>query len=474
MRLSQLTEALGEAETYSESRAPEVLSEIEVTAVDYDSRSVSSGSLFCCLVGLEADGHDYAGAALQRGAVALLVEHPVEVAVPQVVVPDTRRAMALAAAAFEGNPSHRLDVVAVTGTNGKTTTASLVRSILETDGRPTGMIGTLTGARTTPEAPDLQRQLAAMTSRGLVAVAMEVSSHALTLHRVDGTHFRVAVFTNLGLDHLDFHADAEDYFAAKRRLFTAGLADVAVVNADDPYGRRLLDEAEIPSVPYTPSALEAVEVGLAGSRFRWRDHDVTVRLGGHFNVANALAAAEACLALGIAERSIVAGLANAEPVPGRFEVVPSAGDFTIIVDYAHTPEGLAQLLTAAADLADRDVVVVFGCGGDRDRSKRRPMGEVAARLASKVIVTSDNPRSEEPMAIIHEIELGVGSAAEVLVEPDRAEAIAAAVGSAEPGDVVVIAGKGHETTQVIGAETFPFDDRVVASQAVAALGGSPR
>jgi UDP-N-acetylmuramoyl-L-alanyl-D-glutamate--2,6-diaminopimelate ligase len=348
-----------------------------------------------------------------------------------------------------------------------------LRSVLEADGRRTGVIGTLTGARTTPEATDLQATLAAMRDDGDAAVAMEVSSHALALHRVDGTWFAVAVFTNLSRDHLDFHADLDDYFEAKARLFTPDRCGHAVVDVDGRYGRELARRTQAAGIPTTPfRAADAADLNIsaAGSRFRWHGVPVQLGLGGRFNVANALAAAEAAAVLGVADDVVAGGLAAAGPVPGRFEVVDAGQPFAVVVDYAHTPDGLDHVLTSAREVAgEGHVVVVFGCGGDRDRTKRPAMGDVASRLADVVVLTSDNPRSEDPGAIIEEVAAGMGSLGPVTIEPDRRAAIAVALDAARRGDVVVVAGKGHETTQTIGETVIPFDDREVVREELAEL-----
>jgi len=436
-----------------------------VTGVAHDSRAVVPGDLFCCVPGEQTDGHDHAPAAVAAGAVALLCERPLDLAVPQVLVADARVAMAPAAAAVHGHPSAALEVVGVTGTNGKTTTVHLLRSVLEAAGRRAEVIGTLTGARTTPEAPELQRQLARFVADGVTAVAMEVSSHALALHRVDGTRFSVAVFTNLSAEHLDFHASMEEYFQVKARLFTPELADAAVVNVDDPRGRLLRDAAVIPTRGYSLDDLEGLEVGRVTSRFRWRGVEVTVPLGGRFNVSNALAAAEAAITLGIEPAAVADGLAAAGPVPGRFEVVDAGQDFGVVVDYAHTPDGLEHVLGTARELVGQGrVIVVFGCGGDRDTAKRPLMGAAAARLADRVVLTSDNPRREDPATIISEVRSGIDDDTTLVVEPDRRRAIALALETARPGDLVVIAGKGHEAYQEVGDERRPFDDRAVARE----------
>ncbi len=437
----------------------------DVTGIAYDSRSVRQGDLFCCVRGENADGHDHAPAAVDRGAVALLCERALPLPVAQLRVADARVAMAVVAAAFHGHPSEQLVVTGVTGTNGKTTTVHLLQSVLEHAGRRTAQIGTLTGARTTPEAPDLQALLAGFVVEGFDAVAMEVSSHALALHRVDGTRFRVAVFTNLSAEHLDFHRSMEDYFQAKARLFTPELTDVAVVNLDDPRGRLLRDAAVVTTIGFSVQDLDDLEVGRTSSRFRWRGERVEVPLGGRFNVSNALAAAEAAITLGIEPAAVAEGLAAAGPVPGRFEPVEAGQDFGVVVDYAHTPDGLERLLETGRELVGAGrLIVVFGCGGDRDRAKRPLMGGVASRLADRVVLTSDNPRSEDPAVIIEQVRSGIDDVSNLVVEPDRRQAIGRALDEARAGDLVVIAGKGHEPVQIIGDRTLVFDDRAVARE----------
>jgi UDP-N-acetylmuramoyl-L-alanyl-D-glutamate--2,6-diaminopimelate ligase len=443
-----------------------VSSDPEITSVEYDSRAVGPGTLFCCLPGASRDGHDFAAGAVASGAAALLVERPVPLDVPQVVAVDARSTMGHLAAAVSGHPCRDLTVVGVTGTNGKTTTTHLIASILTSAGLPTGVIGTLSGVHTTPEAPDLQRRLAEMRVAGDTAVALEVSSHALALHRVAGCSFAVGVFTNLGRDHLDFHGTVERYFAAKAALFTPELCAVGVVNADDVHGRLLVDTAAIPVVPFSADELTDVEVTASGHAYTWRGQRVTVRMGAHFNVMNSLAAATTAAVLGLEPAVIAAGLREARPVPGRFEAIDVGQPFSVIVDYAHTPDGLREVLSTARQAADGGrVLVVFGCGGDRDREKRPEMGQVAASAADTVVVTSDNPRSEDPEAIIASVLAGITDDYRdtvVVVEVDRRRAIDTALRAARPGDVVVIAGKGHETSQTIGATVVPFDDRAVA------------
>jgi UDP-N-acetylmuramoyl-L-alanyl-D-glutamate--2,6-diaminopimelate ligase len=337
--------------------------------------------------------------------------------------------------------------------------------VLEAAGHPAAVIGTLTGARTTPEATELQQLLASMRAGGVQSVAMEVSSHALSQHRVDGTWFRVGVFTNLSRDHLDFHHSMDEYFAAKASLFTRERCAHAVINVDDEWGRLLVDRVQVPWEPYSLADVTDIDIDVRSSRCRWEGVELRVPLGGLFNLSNALAAAVTARVLGIDRDAIAAGIADAGPVPGRFEPVEAGQPFAVIVDYAHTPDGLEQVLKAARDLAvGGAVAVVFGSGGDRDPSKRLPMGEVASRLADRVVLTSDNPRGEDPDTIIEAIRRGIKDPSSVRIQPDRRRAIALALGDARPGDVVVIAGKGHETTQTIGDDVSPFDDRTVAAE----------
>jgi len=464
LRLDQLLDAVPVVEILGDHI------DVEVLDVTNASGAVRPGALFCCLPGAHVDGHDFAAAAVGAGAVALLVERPVEQAsgVPQVVVRpgDARPAMAELAAAVNGHPSRHLDVVGVTGTNGKTTTAVLLHSILEASGQRAGLLGTMTGARTTPESPELQRRLAGFLAEGCTAAAIEVSSVGLASHRVDAVHFAVGVFTNLSQDHLDDHGSMEAYFAAKATLFEPGRAAVGVVNADDDYGRRLLSSARIPMRPFSMSDVEDVDLGVGASTFTWRGTRIRLALDGAFNVANAVAAATAAAELGISLVDIGAGLAAVQGVTGRTEPIDAGQEFRVVVDYAHTPLALEKVLEAARHAAGDGgrVIVVFGCGGDRDPTKRAPMGWAASSAADLVVVTSDNPRSEDPDRIIAAIVDGATGGAQVIVEPDRRAAIAVAIARASAGDVVVIAGKGHETGQIVGDTIHDFDDRLVARE----------
>jgi UDP-N-acetylmuramoyl-L-alanyl-D-glutamate--2,6-diaminopimelate ligase len=469
---------------------PTAAGEVDITGLAYDNRAARPGTLFFAVPGFTRDGHDFAPDAIARGAVALVVERPLNLGVPEVQVPSVRVAMAPAAAAFYGDPTAQLETVGVTGTNGKTTTAFLVRAQLEADGRQTGLLGTVKSIiggvereveRTTPEAIELQRTFREMLDGGDVACSMEVSSHALDLHRADAIHFAAAIFTNLTQDHLDFHGTMEEYFQAKRRLFVEAQPRRAVVNVDDPYGARLA--AELPDALTFALERDAVyraldlRTGLDGSRFTVQgpDGDLELRspLPGRFNVYNVLGAFAAAQVLGVPQDTAVAAIATAGLVPGRFQPVDAGQRFAVLVDYAHTPDSLENVLRAARGLlADASpdqggrVHVVFGCGGDRDRGKRPMMGEIAARLADRVIVTSDNPRSEDPEAIIAEILVGAGNGVEH--DADRRRAIAAAIAGAKPGDVVVIAGKGHEQGQEFErGRKIPFDDVTVAREALA-------
>lgn len=463
---------------------PQAQGDPEVTSLAYDARQVTPGALFFCVRGFTRDGHDFAPDAVAAGAVGLVVDHPLGLGVPEVVVDDVRAAMAPAAARLHGDPSARLDVVGITGTSGKTTTAFLVRELLEGDGRRTALLGTVksvvagregTLARTTPEAVDLQAAFAEMVAGGDEACAMEVSSHALALHRADAIHWAVAVFTNLSQDHLDFHPTMEDYFLAKRRLFEAG-PRVGIVSVDDAWGARLARELDVLTLSVEGDAdLRAVDVrpGLEGTSFAVVDRDggrleLRCPLRGRFNVANALAAVAVARALGVADERIAAALAAAAPVPGRLQPVEEGQPFAVLVDYAHKPGALESVLRTARDLTRGRVIVVFGAGGDRDRGKRPVMGAIAGRLADRVVVTSDNPRSEDPDAIIAEIVAGV-ERDDVIVQADRRAAIERAVSLARDGDVVLIAGKGHEQGQELaGGRKVPFDDVEVAREALRA------
>ncbi len=464
--------------------------DVPITGLAYSSRQVAPGALFFCVPGFRADGHDFAPDAVARGAAALICERPLGLGVPEVLVPDVRAAMGPAAARFRGDPSAELRVVGITGTNGKTTTAYLMRALLEAAGVRCGLLGTVTSVvggreepveRTTPEAIDLQASFRRMLEAGDRACVIEVSSHALELGRAEGIRFAARIFTNLSQDHLDFHPSMEDYFVAKRRLFQVSGGDpgTSVLNLDDPWGTRLAGEIE-GAVTYAVEAAadyraRDVSFDTAGSSFRCETPegavDLRTRLPGHFNVLNALAALAAARSLGVELETAARALAAAGRVPGRMEPVDEGQGFAVFVDYAHTPEALENVLRAARELAAGRLHVVFGAGGDRDKTKRPLMGRVADARADRVVVTSDNPRSEEPATIVEEVLVGAGESAER--EVDRRRGIERALGGAAPGDVVVIAGKGHEQGQEFaGGRKEPFDDATVAREALRALGRS--
>jgi UDP-N-acetylmuramoyl-L-alanyl-D-glutamate--2,6-diaminopimelate ligase len=461
---------------------------VEIGDLSYDSRKVTPGTAFFCVAGARVDGHTLAWEAIERGAVALVVEHGLEASVPQLAVDDVRASMAVAADAFFGEPTRELEVAGVTGTNGKTTTTFLLHGMLAAAGRRPGLVGTIEwivgGERrpapfTTPEAIDLQRLFREMLDAGDRSVAVEASSHGSTLQRLDRVRFDALVFTNLSQDHLDLHGTMEEYFLAKRRLFVGAQPPPAAVNVGSEWGRRLAAElADVHRAPLVTFGLgeqaevrpETLDVTPEGSRFRAAGIEIETRLRGLFNVENALGAVSAGLLLDLDETAIAEGIAAVSGVPGRFEVVDEGQPFVVVVDYSHTPDSLAAALRSARGLGDGRVLVVFGAGGDRDRGKRPLMGHVAAELADVAIVTSDNPRSEEPLAIIQDVLQGSG--VDVEIDPDRRSAIERAIGLAEPGDVVLIAGKGHEQGQDIGGVVHPFDDRAVAREALAALRAS--
>jgi UDP-N-acetylmuramoyl-L-alanyl-D-glutamate--2,6-diaminopimelate ligase len=497
MRLSEILTGLPEAVVTGPTT-------LEVAAVGHDSRTAVPGSLFVCIRGFRTDGHAYIRDAAARGAVAVMVERdPATLAIPAgmtvIRVPDARQGLAAAACRFFDNPSCSLRLIGVTGTNGKTTTTYIVEAILAAAGRPVGLLGTIEyrcgkvtfpGERTTPESSDLQSLLSRMRDLGAWGAVMEVSSHSLSLHRVDGCEFDVGIFTNLTQDHLDFHGTMQAYAEAKALLFRmlgglrhkAGEA-AAVLYADDPWADFMAAATRARVIRYGMAGAadltaRDVSLTLAGIRARvespWGALRIESALVGRHNLANILGAAGACLHLGVSREQVEAGVRNLRAVPGRFEKVEAGQPFGVVVDYAHTPDALERVLGFAREYAAGRLIAVFGCGGDRDRGKRPLMGEAAARLADVVIVTSDNPRSEDPRAIVAEIEAGVkkasGGAGDHATILDRREAIASALARARSGDLVVIAGKGHETYQILRDRTIPFDDRVVAREALAALG----
>jgi len=467
----------------------------EITSVEYDSRRVAPGSLFAAIRGVRQDGTRFIPAAIEKGASAVMFEEfsgerPTDTVFVRVA--DARRAMALAAAEFYGHPSESLKVIGVTGTNGKTTTSYLIKAMVEAGGGKAGLLGTiayLVGDRTlpapntTPESVDLQRLLAEMLSSGATHAAIEVSSHSLSLYRVAGCRFAVKVFTNFTQDHLDFHGDMDEYYAAKKGLFTSG-GGVSVLNLDDPKGWDLAVSADGPVISYGINAaadLTASDIRLTAGGMAFRltaptgEIEVVSPLTGRHNVYNVLAAAGAAVALGLGLDAVTRGAANMSGVPGRFERVEAGQGFTVLVDYAHTDDALARAITACREFTAGRVITLFGCGGDRDKGKRPKMGYAASLLSDIIVLTSDNPRSEDPMSIIAEVEAGIteeGSKERgkgYFVAPDRAEAIRLAVGMANPGDTVLLAGKGHEDYQITGADKRHFDDREVAKEAIGRL-----
>jgi UDP-N-acetylmuramoyl-L-alanyl-D-glutamate--2,6-diaminopimelate ligase len=483
MRLDQLARDLASSELVGDPGT-------DIASLAFDNRKVTPGALFFCVRGEKSDGHDFAPAAVEAGAAALVCERRLELEVPQLVVDDSRASMAPIAACFNGYPTRQMKLAGITGTNGKTTTAFLLRDILEYAGVPCGLMGTVKqvvgGAeeeviRTTPEAIDLQASFARMLEAGDEACVMEVSSHAMVMHRADAIDFDLAVFTNLTQDHLDFHADMEDYFQAKRLLFAAG-PGAAVVNVDDEYGRRLATEFDCLTYSAEGSAADysAVDVGFdaGGAEFTVQSEhgDLAVKTGlpGGFNVANALAALAGAITLGVPPDEAVAGLAVAGRVPGRFEPIDEGQDFAVLVDYAHTPDSVENVLRAARGLTEGRLIAIVGAGGDRDRAKRPLMGRAGAELADLAVITSDNPRSEDPAQIIEDVLSGIEDREAVLVEQDRDRAIGLAIREAGPGDTVVIAGKGHEQGQEFeNGRKIPFDDRDVARRHLRELSGNP-
>ena len=464
---------------------------LAVREVAYDSRDVPADAVFVCVPGAEVDGHAFVDDAIERGAVAVIVERKLDVAVPQLVVPDARHAMGLAADAVYGAPTASLDVVGITGTNGKTTTSFLVYAILAAAGRRPGLLGTIerriggerrAAVRTTPEAAELHRVFAEMRDIGDKSCAMEVSSHAAVLHRLVGVRFRVLAFTNLTQDHLDFHRSMEAYYAAKKAPFLeqyeGDTRPMAAINVDDAYGKRLVEELRSAGVSPLSFAMNApadlvptlVEIESTRTRLSVGELEVESRLRGRFNAENLLAAIAIARLLELPDDAVKRGLEHVRGVPGRFEAIPNDAGFTVIVDYAHTPDAIETVLRSARAICERSLLCVFGCGGERDSSKRGPMGEIVGELADYVVVTSDNPRGEQPQAIIDDILEGMQGPAEV--EVDRRLAIEQALAQARPGDVVVVAGKGHETGQEIDGHVTPFDDREVAKAFLDAMGAT--
>ncbi|CAB4962619.1 unannotated protein [freshwater metagenome] len=445
-----------------------------VRDITHDSSQVSGDSLFCCVVGDHTDGHEFAQAALDAGASALLVERELPLKCTQIVVADSRRAMGEISSAFYGHPSQKMRVVGITGTNGKTTTSHLLGAIFRQQGLKTEVFGTLSGVRTTPESCDLQRSLWQAANAGVEAVVMEVTSHALVLQRIIGTSFNAVVFLNLSPEHLDFHKTLEQYFAAKASLFDKKYSSLAIINRDDVHGQLLLDTTEINTVSFGLDDVKNIDVTAMSHSYVWRKKTVHVPVGGKFNVSNSLAAATVAASLGVDIIDIISGLAATGTVAGRFQSISNGAPFDVIVDYAHTPDALQRLLDTTREIITPGgkIILVFGCGGNRDKAKRPLMGAIAEAHADCVIVTSDNPRSEEPMDIAHEIISGIKHVehrSAVIVELDRRSAIELAFMTARKGDVVIIAGKGHETTQTIGNQVLPFNDAQVANELIGAI-----
>ena len=484
MRLNDLTRAVPGAQLAPPDATADT---VDVAAIRYRSGDVTQGDAFACLVGSRSDGHEYAADAVSRGASALVVQRPLDLDVPQVVVPDSRVAMALMAALLEGDPSAHMTVVGITGTNGKTTSAYLAHSVLQAAGMPCGVIGTVelrvggessVPTHTTPESVEIQALLARMRAAGDTACAMEVSSHALHQHRAAGLRFAAAIFTNLTRDHLDYHGDEESYFQAKRLLFhrpaDEGPNPPGAVNLDDAAGRRLA--SELPLLGYSvdrddadvvPTALHMGSSGFTATvRTPRGPIDIASPLRGRFNVENVLGVVAVGELLGLPHDAVARGIADVRGVPGRLEPIEMGQAFQVLVDYAHTPDSLENVLHTTRELAGSGrVIVLFGCGGDRDTGKRPQMGAIGRAMSDICIVTSDNPRSEDPAVIIDQIVQGASSGpAELVVQADRRAAIALAIDAAEPGDVVLIAGKGHESGQEVAGVVTPFDDRDVARE----------
>lgn len=465
---------------------------LEIEGISYDSRRVEKSDLFIAVRGEKEDGHSFITNAAEAGAAAAIVEKRIDSDLPQVEINDTRWSMGPLAASFWGNPGERLFTVGITGTNGKTTTMYLIRALLGLNGRGVGSIGTVEyrvggndqqASFTTPESVEMQRMLMEMVTAGDSAAVMEISSHALALGRVEGLKFDIACFTNLGRDHLDFHPSMDEYLQAKKTLLTRYRKErgTAVINIDDPVGARLVDELEQPilTAGITGGAdvtADNVQVGPEGLEFTLKfdgsEAHVQSPLLGAFNLQNLLVAAAAGSVAGLSPEEISGIFAEVETVDGRMERLPSEGGIEIVLDYAHKPDALKVALQACREITDGRVIVVFGCGGDRDRGKRPLMGRIAALGADMVFVTSDNPRSEEPGAIIREIMTGVPDEADCSVEPDRRRAIAAAIAEAREGDVVLVAGKGHEQYQILGEARIPFDEREIVADAIARLRGN--
>lgn len=474
-RILKLTELLKNTE-YEHLRG-----DAEITAVTNDSRMVTKGSLFVAVRGYRTDGHAYIEKAIENGAAAILSEEDIDAPVPVAVCRDTRRALAEAGSIFYGEPAKKLKIIGVTGTNGKTTTTYLIKQVLDLLGYKTGLIGTnqniigdavFPAARTTPESIDLQKLFADMVSAGVTHVIMEVSSHSLALSRTHGIEFHEAVFTNLTRDHLDFHETMENYMEAKAKLFSQSRH--GVINIDDAFGEKMLERAGCPVMTYgTKNAADLFgenirlsERGvIVSTKIKGTPYEIRLGIPGMFSVYNALAATAACLGMGIPMDDILKGLILAKGVKGRAEVVSLPAPYTVLIDYAHTPDGLENIIKTVRGFAKGRVITMFGCGGDRDKTKRPIMGDMAASLSDFAVVTSDNPRTEEPMAIIRDIEAGMAAYRDKYeVVENRREAIRYAMDMAREGDVIILAGKGHETYQILKDETIDFDERAIVKE----------
>ena len=460
--ISEILEVFPEAKFFGDK-------DINISGITHDSRDVETNFMFCCVVGENVDGHKFASAAIESGACILLVERRLDFDVPQLLVSDVREAMGYVSSSIYDHPSKELTIIGVTGTNGKSSVVQMLQDIWLESGIQSEIFGTLQGKRTTPEAPDLQRLFRQSVDRGVDAIAMEVSSHALELGRVNGTQFDLTIFTNLSHDHLDFHGNMEAYFNAKAKLFTSEFTSRGVVNSDDPYGKKI--GSQLPDCRYY-SLADAEDLIIDGpnSTYTWESSKVSLSLAGSYNVSNALAASTAAKMLGVEVSSIVKGLEKTRPVAGRFEIVSDNHPFWVTVDYAHTPDALEAVLKAAREISKSDrVIVVFGCGGDRDAKKRPEMGNVAEDKSDLAVLTTDNPRSEDASDIAAEVMSGVQDPDSVFQIPDRRKAIEFAISEAEDGDVVVIAGKGHESGQTIGDVVHEFNDVEVATEILGAI-----
>ena len=448
------------------------INDVEVHGLSYDSRLINSGDLFFCFKGEKKDSHDFVYDAIKGGASALVVERKIDIDFPQVISSSSRKMMSEIAEIFYEFPSREITTVGVTGTNGKTTTVNILSAIAKAAGEKTETIGTLTGQLTTPEAPDLQRQIRDSIGNGVSFLAMEVSSHALLQNRISRMSYDAAIFTNLSLDHLDYHGDMESYYKAKSSLFSPTHSKLAVINADNQFGKRLMNEVEIPQVSFSLNDVDIVERTLIKTTFRWKGKIIELKLPGVFNLENALAAAVTAEALGFNREVIAKGLESAKGTPGRFELLTHSDEEPyIIVDYCHTPDGLEKILLSINELLPgARTHIVFGCGGDRDTSKRAQMGMISETHATNVYLTSDNPRSENQMVIINDILAGIHDTEPVYVNPDRREAIFHAVTTANQDDVVLIAGKGCEPYQEISGTLHPFLDSDVGREALEARG----